>query len=96
MDWFKEGDIIYFTQGTYRGAIGVIKGICSDYDGIEYFVLIEGDEDNWNNYRVVYDYDIGYVYLAGGTEGSKWIYLLAGIGMPLLLQKGIKKIFKKS
>lgn len=62
MDWFKERDIIYFTQGTYRGAIGVIKGICSDYDGIEYFVLIEGDEDNWNNYRVVYDYDIGYVY----------------------------------
>ena len=40
-------------------------------------------------------HDIGYVYLAGGTEGSKWIYLLAGIGMPLLLQKGIEKIFKK-
>ncbi len=46
--------------------------------------------------REMFLYDIGYVYLAGGTEGSKWIYLLAGIGMPLLLQKGIKKIFKKS
>lgn len=31
--------------------------------------------------------DIGYIYLAGGTEASKWIYLMAGIGIPLLIEK---------
>lgn len=62
MDWFEEGDIICFTGGMYEGAIGVVKGICSDYDGMEYFVLIEGDEDNRDNYRTVYGDDIGYVY----------------------------------
>lgn len=62
MDWFEEGDIICFTGDMYEGAIGVVKGICSDYDGMEYFVLIEGDEDNRDNYRTVYGDDIGYVY----------------------------------
>lgn len=37
-------------------------------------------------------YDIGYVYLAGGTEVSKWIYLIAGIGIPLLIAKNVKKM----
>ncbi|MDE6184507.1 MAG: hypothetical protein K2G39_03635, partial [Lachnospiraceae bacterium] len=27
--------------------------------------------------------EIGFVYLAGGAEASKWIYLLAGIALPL-------------
>lgn len=34
-------------------------------------------------------HDIGYVYLIGGAEGSKWIYLLAGIGVPLLIKNAI-------
>ena len=33
--------------------------------------------------------DIGYVYIAGGAEESKWIYLLAGIAVPILVGKGI-------
>lgn len=36
-------------------------------------------------------HDIGYVYLAGGTEVSKWIYLLAGICVPLLIEKCVRK-----
>lgn len=36
--------------------------------------------------------DINYVYLVGGTEASKWIYLLAGIYIPLLMVKKEEKI----
>lgn len=36
-------------------------------------------------------HDIGYVYLAGATEAGKWIYLLAGIGIPVLLGRLIGK-----
>ncbi len=36
--------------------------------------------------------DIAYVYLAGSTEVSKWIYVFAGIGLPLLLSKGLSKM----
>ncbi len=38
--------------------------------------------------------EIGFVYLAGGSEASKWIYLIVGIGLPLLiarLQQGVGK-----
>ena len=28
-------------------------------------------------------HEINFVYLIGGSEASKWIYLLAGIGIPL-------------
>ena len=37
-------------------------------------------------------HDIGYVYLVGGTEASKWIYLLAGLGIPIFIRKWIEKI----
>lgn len=36
--------------------------------------------------------DIGYVYLIGGTEVGKWIYLVAGIGIPLLIKKGVEML----
>ncbi len=42
--------------------------------------------------RDLFFHDINYIYLAGGTEASKWIYLLAGIGIPLLTAEGFKKI----
>lgn len=32
-------------------------------------------------------YDINYVYLVGGTEAGKWIYLFLGIALPLLFGK---------
>lgn len=33
----------------------------------------------------MYRNEINFVYLAGGNEASKWIYLLAGIGIPLMI-----------
>lgn len=30
-------------------------------------------------------YEINFVYLPGGAEAGKWIYLLAGIGLPLVM-----------
>ena len=42
--------------------------------------------------RELFFHDINYVYLPGGTEASKWIYMLAGIGVPLLIAEGLKKI----
>lgn len=36
--------------------------------------------------------DINYVYLVGSTESSKWIYLLAGIYIPLLMTKKAERI----
>lgn len=37
--------------------------------------------------RELFFHDINYVYLAGGTEASKWIYLLSGIAVPLLINE---------
>lgn len=46
---FEEGDIVRFTDHSrYRGAMGTVKGIASDYDGIEYYVLVDGDDDIYN------------------------------------------------
>ena len=42
--------------------------------------------------RELFFHDINYVYLAGGTEASKWIYLLAGIAVPLLITERLRKI----
>ena len=42
--------------------------------------------------------EINFIYLPGGTEASKWIYLLVGIGIPLLianLQKAAGKLCQK-
>lgn len=41
--------------------------------------------------RELFLYDIGYIYLAGGTEASKWLYLLTGIGVPLILKEKVRK-----
>lgn len=35
-------------------------------------------------------HDINYVYLIGEIEGSKWIYLIAGIWIPILVKKLVK------
>lgn len=42
--------------------------------------------------RELFFHDINYIYLAGGTEASKWIYLLAGIAIPLLLGEMLGKV----
>ena len=43
--------------------------------------------------------EVNFIYLAGGAEASKWIYLFAGIGIPVMIaelqhwiSRGIKKI----
>lgn len=36
--------------------------------------------------------DINYVYTIGGSDAGKWIYLIAGIGMPLLLAQGTQHL----
>lgn len=43
--------------------------------------------------RELYMSDIGYVYPVGGTEAGKWIYLAAGIVVPLLIDRVCKKIY---
>ncbi len=45
--------------------------------------------------REVFFREIGFVYLAGGAEGAKWIYLFAGIALPLAIAGGIRQIGKK-
>ena len=49
--------------------------------------------------RVLYQTDVNYVYLPAGPEAGKWIYLVAGIGLPLLIETiqkaGRKKITLK-
>ena len=42
--------------------------------------------------RELFFHDINYVYLAGGTEASKWIYLLSGIAVPLLINEMLGKV----
>lgn len=42
--------------------------------------------------REMFFNNIEYVYLAGGTEASKWIYLFAGIVVPLLIGKMVEKL----
>ena len=42
--------------------------------------------------RELFFHDINYVYLAGGTEASKWIYLLAGMGVPVLIKGGLNRV----
>lgn len=39
--------------------------------------------------------DVNYVYLPGGAEAAKWIYLLVGIGVPLFIAKGQEFLVKK-
>ncbi len=39
--------------------------------------------------------DINYVYTIGGSDAGKWIYLVLGTGMPLLLAKGTQYIVGK-
>lgn len=54
---FENGEIVRFTDHSrYRGAMGTVKGICNDYDGIEYYVLVDGDDDIYNYYVEHGDY----------------------------------------
>ena len=39
--------------------------------------------------------EIGFVYLVGGSEASKWLYLLVGIGLPLAIAGLQKKVQEK-
>ncbi len=39
-----------------------------------------------------FHYDIDYYYLVNGSEAFKMVYLILGITLPLMLQKGIDAI----
>lgn len=45
--------------------------------------------------REMFFQEINFVYLAGGAEASKWIYLFVGIGLPLAIGVLQQKIFDK-
>jgi hypothetical protein len=62
----------------------VIKGICYV---CSILTPLCGEFD-----RDLFFGDIGYVYLIGGTEASKWIYLAAGILVPIGISMGIQHI----
>lgn len=44
--------------------------------------------------REVYFSEIGFVYLPGGAEAGKWIYLFAGIAVPLLISALLRQVAK--
>ncbi|MBQ7839011.1 MAG: acyltransferase [Lachnospiraceae bacterium] len=46
---------------------------------------------NWERYLT----DVYYVYLPGGLSQFKMLYVIAGIGLPLLLQKGLDRLQKR-
>ena len=37
--------------------------------------------------RAAFLSDFGYIYLPNDSDAFKWVYLAAGIGLPLLLQR---------
>lgn len=39
--------------------------------------------------------DINYIYVPHGVEAAKWLYLTAGIVLPLLIQYGKERFFKR-
>ena len=39
----------------------------------------------------MYFSEINFVYLPGGAEAAKWLYLFAGIGLPLLFSFAVEK-----
>lgn len=44
--------------------------------------------------REMFFSEVSFVYLAGGSEASKWIYLFAGIGLPLVIAHSQRKMGK--
>ncbi len=39
--------------------------------------------------------DIGYIYVPGGVEAFKWVYIAAGIGVPLLIRMGTGRVLRR-
>lgn len=80
---YLAGKMIYIGRNTYSimmhhvACFMLVKGffyLCSLYTPL----CSEFD-------REMFFGEIGFVYLAGGAEASKWIYLFAGIGLPLVI-----------
>ena len=66
----------------------IIKGICYICSILTSFCKEFNQE--------LFHHDINYVYLIGNTENSKWIYLIAGVWIPIIINKVIKdNILKK-
>lgn len=84
--------MVYLGRNTYSvmmhhvAVFMLIKGICYL---CSYLTPFCGEFE-----QEMFFHDIGYVYLMGGTEASKWIYLIMGIGVPLIVKEEVEKMKK--
>lgn len=46
--------------------------------------------------RTMFMSDVGYIYLIGGTEASKWLYLLAGVVLPVCCSHAVRALISKT
>lgn len=80
---YLSGKMVYIGRNTYSvmmhhvGAFMLVKGV---FYLISYLTPLCAEFDSEMFFN-----EINFVYLAGGSEASKWIYLLAGIGLPLII-----------
>lgn len=87
---YLSGKMVYIGRNTYSimmhhiASFMAVKGffyLCSLYTPL----CSEFDS-------AMFFSEINFIYLAGGAEASKWIYLFAGIGLPLVIAWAGKKI----
>lgn len=96
--WFSR-KLVYIGRNTYPIMLHHVLG----------FMLVKGVFYLIHSYTplcaefdtAMFFSEINFVYLAGGAEASKWIYLLAGIGLPLMIanlqraaERGCKRLVK--
>ncbi len=80
---YLSGKMVYIGRNTYSvmmhhvAAFMLVKGV---FYLISYLTPLCAEFDSEMFFN-----EINFVYLAGGSEASKWIYLLAGIGLPLII-----------
>lgn len=82
---YLSGKMVYIGQNTYSvmmhhvAGFMLVKGffyLCSLYTPL----CSEFDKE-------MFFREIGFVYLAGGAEAGKWLYLFAGIALPLAIAR---------
>ena len=90
---YLAGKMTYIGRNTYSimmhhaACFMLVKGffyLCSLYTPL----CSEFDQE-------MFSQEIGFVYLAGGAEASKWIYLFAGIALPLVIAEFQQRVSKR-
>ena len=98
---YLSGKLAYIGRNTYSimmhhiACFMLVKGffyLCSQYTSL----CSEFDS-------VMFFSEINFLYLAGGSEAGKWLYLFAGIGLPLVIAnvgrwvwRSLKPVFGKA